>query len=242
MSTHSSRLQRILAELKITPFQFAKELGYKRPDSVYQILNGESRITTQFVERLKNTDYKINTNWLLLGEGIPIAARIEKGEYGNEIGVEGQIFYPARLNFNHVRKLARFVSKAVFSYEEEQDYMVKARSFSIEGLEIVYTTLHFENGRQYPEKMYVVTIQPDWRVSSFFDFWRIEEESKRCQNLIDMSKDLRQQYLESFEMQIAMLINDIDRNENLRDMIPFTEEGGQDKNGYIEIYSTDIRK
>lgn len=60
---------------------------------------------------------------------------------------------------------------------------------------------------------------PDWQVSGHFDFWRVEEETRRCQNLFKLTPDR---------------INEF--NNAIFESIEDFESGQQDKHFQVDPY------
>ncbi|MFV0248873.1 MAG: S24 family peptidase [Tenacibaculum sp.] len=67
----SERVSQVINYFNVTKNDFAKNLGYTRSQSVYDIVNGKSKPSFDFFNRLYNTDYSetINSEWLLTGKG-----------------------------------------------------------------------------------------------------------------------------------------------------------------------------
>jgi phage repressor protein C with HTH and peptisase S24 domain len=62
------RLELLLKELDITPYQLAKELG-EQPTKLYNILNGKATPSYSTLKSIVDKYPKINLNWLFGGEG-----------------------------------------------------------------------------------------------------------------------------------------------------------------------------
>jgi len=67
----SERIYQVIEHLSITPNKFTKTLGYKRAQTIYDILNCKSAPSYDFFNRLFNSEYSamINPIWLLTGKG-----------------------------------------------------------------------------------------------------------------------------------------------------------------------------
>jgi repressor LexA len=67
----SARINQIIDYLGITANEFAKNLGYDRGQTVYDILNSKSAPSFDFFNKFGNTEYSdlIDLRWLLTGKG-----------------------------------------------------------------------------------------------------------------------------------------------------------------------------
>ena len=65
----SDRLNELLLVLKLNPNQFAKELGYERPEKIYGILNKKFKPSFETLMDILLRYEQVNANWLLKGEG-----------------------------------------------------------------------------------------------------------------------------------------------------------------------------
>jgi hypothetical protein len=63
------RLNELLSVLKLNPNQFAKELGYERPEKIYGILNKKFKPSFETLMDILQCYQQVNANWLLRGEG-----------------------------------------------------------------------------------------------------------------------------------------------------------------------------
>ena len=242
MNTPHGRLQSALAALGISAYQFSQLLGYKRPDSVYHVLNGQKALSENMIERIKNSPLEINTDWLITGDGEPLIKKVVKGEYGEEYFSDGRVIYPARINFMDARKLVKALARTMFGkHEDEYSYEVKVRPCAIEGLEIIYTTFTVLQAEKYLDKSYCVVVAPNWKVTHFYDYWRISQPDRRCQNLL-RNEDIARTYIQSFECQIREIL-DTFTESYFDDMDEHLEIGKEvkDSEGFVKIYSTDIR-
>lgn len=222
METHGERLVHLISKLKITPYQLSKELGYKRPDSIYTVINNSSKIGGKFISKLKQRYPTVNINWLVDGRGEMFKRKIRKGDYGCEILKNGVIIYPAKLSFEYLKRLAYNFSKRLWIYPEEMLFKMEARIVMTDGLEFKATTYGYDANRLFLNKMYSILVMPDWQVAGLFDFWRIEEESRRCQNLFKLTPDS---------------INDF--NNAIYESIEDLENGQQDNHFQVDPYFKD---
>lgn len=67
----SARILRLLEYLNVTANSFAMTLGYKRAQTIYDVVNGKSAPSFDFFNRLAMSEYSesINMDWLLTGRG-----------------------------------------------------------------------------------------------------------------------------------------------------------------------------
>lgn len=70
----SARIDEVICILHTNPNKFANALGYKRAQTIYDILEGKSAPSYDFFNRFVKSGYSvfINLRWLLSGEGFPI--------------------------------------------------------------------------------------------------------------------------------------------------------------------------
>lgn len=79
---------KVLNTYDSSPYNFSRELGFKSPSTIYHIINGVNKISTELVERIRNSRFKnINTDWLVFG-------------FGNQVMKNRLIYY---LCFNRFR-------------------------------------------------------------------------------------------------------------------------------------------
>jgi hypothetical protein len=65
----ADRLQELLNIWKLNPNQFAKELGYERPEKIYGILSKKFKPSFDTLIDIITQYPQVNANWLLKGEG-----------------------------------------------------------------------------------------------------------------------------------------------------------------------------
>jgi transcriptional regulator with XRE-family HTH domain len=69
MTTIHERIKELLEVLHLTPYQFAKALGYERKDKVYNLVKGKTAPAWEMIEDIARVYGQVNGNWLLRGEG-----------------------------------------------------------------------------------------------------------------------------------------------------------------------------
>lgn len=66
----ADRFQSLLSHVKKNPSQFAKSVGFKTPQTVREILKGNTKSISEAVRLKISSNYpEININWLISGEG-----------------------------------------------------------------------------------------------------------------------------------------------------------------------------
>jgi phage repressor protein C with HTH and peptisase S24 domain len=65
----SERVSALLAALDMTPYQLAKELGYKAPEKIYTIINRKSKPGFDTLTDILTRFTQLNSEWLMRGEG-----------------------------------------------------------------------------------------------------------------------------------------------------------------------------
>jgi predicted transcriptional regulator len=67
----SERILSLLDYLNITRNVFAKKLGYTRSQVIYDIINGKSKPSFDFFDKLFHSEYSelIDSIWLITGKG-----------------------------------------------------------------------------------------------------------------------------------------------------------------------------
>jgi len=69
MIKSGERIKLLLRFLKTSPILFSRSLGYKRPDTIYNVLNNKYGISSDLVNKIISKYPEINPQWLLAGEG-----------------------------------------------------------------------------------------------------------------------------------------------------------------------------
>ena len=63
------RLAEVMAEQGMSGYQVAKDLGHKRADTVYNIVNKRQYANLKLVVELLQLFPEVDANWLVLGQG-----------------------------------------------------------------------------------------------------------------------------------------------------------------------------
>ena len=80
----SERISQVIKYLSVTPNKFAIVLGYKRTQSIYDILDGKSAPSFDFFKKLFNSEYSalINPFWIFTGRGeLSVGVNNMRNEY-----------------------------------------------------------------------------------------------------------------------------------------------------------------
>jgi len=64
----NDRISLLIERLDITPYEFSKRMGNKRPDGLYKILKNEAKPTPKTLGKIKEA-FSEHYAWLLTGEG-----------------------------------------------------------------------------------------------------------------------------------------------------------------------------
>lgn len=226
----SERLRWILNELNISAYSFSKRLSYKSPDTVYNILNGKNEICDNFLLRIKHSVRQINLEWIKYGTGKPLYHFMEIGN-ANEIHTKEKIIYPGTLNFEFIKKIAKCLELMLLL--DSELCKVEVRIIGIVGLEYKFTTFFYENGKAKMNKYYSIIISPDWMVSSFFDFWSINESSMRCQNLLKLMPNLNEEFMNAIYPIYQEILHFVDSQPEA--MIPSEFQFLKSSDDFIEL-------
>ncbi len=67
----SERVLKVIDFLGVNRSEFGKKLGYNRSQSVYDIINGKSKPSMDFFEKILNSEYSeiISLEWIITGRG-----------------------------------------------------------------------------------------------------------------------------------------------------------------------------
>lgn len=238
LNSQPKRLSWLINKLELTPYQLSKELNYKSPASIYHILKNIKKINNSFSNRLKLYNPTINTDWLITGWGDPF---IHKYEFKEIVSSNSKIIYPARLDFFNIKKIAILFSKIIFTTPDDENFSIKVRKCGVEGLEFIYTTYNYYENQKSKDRYYTIIIQPDWRITFHFDFWRVEEITRRCENLLNISHKIEQYFQNSISEFLVFLDKNYSAanigNEEIESLFSCEEI----ESNYIEILRTDCR-
>lgn len=229
------RLQKLLIELDISPYKFSKDLGYKSPDTIYHIINGYNGMSNSFLKRVEESEHCINIEWLLTGLGEAINKKMKFKGYGSELCSDSKIIYPSELDFYFLKRLSQGFASVLNI--EEKSYSISIRTSLNSGIEFYFKTFMIDSENILPDNYYVLILQPDWKISSFFDFWRVQEPSIRCQNLLELYEDASQR----FENKTFEVYKDIEKLIKNKQYKYLPEKFLKDGDSFVELYLTDSR-
>lgn len=231
------RMTKILSELNISPYKFSKELGFKRPDTLYQFISGQINMSDRFREAVKATSYNINLEWIDTGKGQPFVYKIRKGQYGMEFSIDGIIVYPARLDFHFVKRIAQDFVKIIIPNWEYASFIAEVRNSETEGLDFRYTTFGIEDGIKYKENYFTVILSDEWIVLKHSEYWNIDQRNRRGENLLRNNGEFKESRSQAFENALYRILNDIEKDKEIFDRGQFVLPEG----GFQEIYRSDSR-
>ncbi len=237
LKTPNQRLLIVLNELSITPYKLSKILGYKSPDTVYNIINEKNEISDNFINRIKMSELSINIRWLTDGFGDPINLTLKKGGYGNEIFCNSKKVYPCNLDFYFLKEIA--MNFATVIGKERDSYSVEVKKSSIYGLEFRYKTFSVEKDKLFDFRYYSILLSLDWKISSYFECWNIYDDSRRCQNLLEFYPEVNQRFINALYPIQNEIIDLADNCEEENTM--FDDQPIENTENFIPLYSTDSR-
>ncbi|SHG85950.1 hypothetical protein SAMN05443549_107153 [Flavobacterium fluvii] len=86
----SERILQMTDFLQISINDFAKKLGYSRSQAIYDVVNGKSKPSFDFFDKLYNSVYSetFNPEWLLTGKGEMLKTQSENQNILNDPGEE----------------------------------------------------------------------------------------------------------------------------------------------------------
>lgn len=236
MISTGNRLKWILQKLSVTPYKFAKDLGYSRADTVYKIINDEINLSSRFIDEVLNSNYDININWLKHGHGNPFNDKNKTSNYKEGVTINSNIIYPASLSYFYIREIAHAIIKVLFENPESKSLIVEARPGVIEGLEYKITDFSITGNQKELHNYHLILLDPAWRISIYFDSWQKEEEI-RYKNKLNFDKDVDIEYSTKFEKVLLPIMNKIEKDETLLENEKFFNEG----DNFKELYRTDSR-
>lgn len=213
------RLKWILKEKNMTAYKLAKILNYKSPDTVYHILKGKNNFSTSFIQKLEESELKVNPVWLMYNIGEPFKYKSHKRYYFNQKSV-----FPADLDCYFIKNIGCSIVD-VFG-DTPSSYIIEARICGVNGLNCKYTIYLMEEGKVYIDKYYSVIIQADWKVVSFCELYTVNHKCKKGENLFSYSEELT-----VISDTIGKIMSKSEVDEDY-DMEPFLKE----KDFFQEIY------
>lgn len=79
--TDNERIESVLNYLNMRANKFAKHIGLKSPQILYDILNGRNGISKYLADKITAKCVNISLSWLLTGEGEMISTQVKTHEY-----------------------------------------------------------------------------------------------------------------------------------------------------------------
>lgn len=118
----SERITKIIDFLDVNPNSFAKKLGYNRTQTIYDIQNGKSAPSFDFLQRYQNSEYSalISIEWLLTGRGEMIknkAAESKNKEVESKLIESDLIMRLIREKDAHIEELNKEIGRLESSLE-----------------------------------------------------------------------------------------------------------------------------
>lgn len=179
----NERLEMAIAELGITPYKLSKLMGYKSPDSVYNAIKNANAISDSFLSRLADKFIPINIRWIREGLGSPVANRIKRGGYGNELNIGERIMYPALLDHRQLGFVAVELMEIKGLMVNTSCRVEVQRSLDY-GVGFFFTTYWDEDDSRYLNRRYYFLMNADWDISEYYDSWPIDRGSQwRSENI-----------------------------------------------------------
>jgi plasmid maintenance system antidote protein VapI len=65
----NQRIRELIEALNLRPPKFALKIGHKRPDKVYNVINDNTKVTTDILVDITKGFENVNGHWLLTGRG-----------------------------------------------------------------------------------------------------------------------------------------------------------------------------
>lgn len=125
ISKISERFSKMLEFLELRPAQFAKQLGYERAQTIYDIKNGTTNPSADFFMRFINAGYseRINIEWLIAGKGEMKTTMPEKEKSDTSVRPDILIQY-LREKDNDIKNMAEEVGrlKAIIETFQKEEY------------------------------------------------------------------------------------------------------------------------
>jgi phage repressor protein C with HTH and peptisase S24 domain len=90
MDAINQRIALFIDEVNMNPNRFAKEVGYKRPDNIYNVYTGRTKPSWEMLEAIATRFTDLNMNWLIRGSGTMREPQVE-ADTKEGIAVEKQL-------------------------------------------------------------------------------------------------------------------------------------------------------
>lgn len=211
-------LEKLISSLNVTKYEFSKLLGYRRADSVYDLIDARKSLNGAVILRIQENFPNINLNWLVTGIGPMHISRIGAGGYGNEIvkTISLEILYPSRLSLIEVVKLSKLILSQLAYDSQLASFEVQVRTVAIVGIEIKF----IKRRPKSVERVFIVSVNPDWQLSYSYDFWRLDDESIRCQKIVEYAPS----WSGKMNTILDEIIIDLENRKNDPDVQPFSND------------------
>lgn len=109
----SERILEMLDFLDVNRHKFAINLGYKRAQMLYDVINHKAKPSYDFFERFINSEYSdiINIEWLISGKGEMVKSERNKTAQHELIAVKDQLIASKDENIAILKKQIAFLEK-----------------------------------------------------------------------------------------------------------------------------------
>lgn len=178
----AQRLNSVLQQLSITPYKFSKQLHYDSPEVICGLLDGNFSPDENFWLQIGKVKLPVEMDWLKYGSRDPIVFKPLIGGIGNEINIGNGTVYPCFLGFGLMKNLGILI--AHYTIPNKHYFKIEAKKSIELGIEFRFTCFAQvdEEDKFVIDRRYSVTIAPDWKVVSFFEFWKTPSGYLRCED------------------------------------------------------------
>lgn len=185
MSTIHKRIEQLVTAKGTNLYQISKDLGHKRPDKFYSIVNGKAKPSFDTIEEILNLYPDVNANWLFKGQGEMLInddakeqeqlkllnSKESKFDF-NKLGIIDTQVVVAVVDGQDNPNIPLVDTKAAAGYVHhytEPEYFRKLPAFTLPGPQ-------FRNGtfccfQIHGESMTETLFPGDWVITRFADNW-----------------------------------------------------------------------